>query len=83
MITKDQLEQLSLNWFQPIGYDYIFGYDIAHGEPAAERSDYRQIILHDRLLSKLEVINPHIPVATLEQVSKPIGFAKAQAFTAN
>ena len=69
MITEDQLEQLCLEWFKGIGYDYVCGYDIAPGETAAERSDYRQIILHDRLLSRLEVINPHIPVATLEQVA--------------
>ena len=69
MITEDQLEQLCLEWFQTTGYDYICGYDIAPGESAAERSDYRQVILHDRLLSQLEVINPHIPVATLEQVA--------------
>ncbi len=29
MITEDQLEQLCLNWFKSIGYDYICGYDIA------------------------------------------------------
>lgn len=72
MITEDQLEQLSLEWFKSIGYDYICGYDIAPGEAAAERSDYRQVILHDRLLSCLEIINPHIPVATLEQVALQI-----------
>ncbi|MCP4143979.1 MAG: type I restriction endonuclease subunit R, partial [bacterium] len=72
MITEDQLEHLCLEWFQSIGYDYICGYDIAPGESAAERSDYRQIILHDRLLSRLEVINPHIPLATLEQVTQLI-----------
>ena len=71
-ITEDQLEQLCLEWFQSIGYDYICGYDIAPGEAAAERSDYRQIILHDRLLSRLEVINPHIPATTLEQVALQI-----------
>ena len=63
MITEDQLEQLCLEWFQSIDYDYVCGYDIAPGEPAAERSDYRQIILHERLLSSLETINPHIPLA--------------------
>ncbi len=68
MITEDQLEQLSLEWFQSIGYDYICGYDIAPDGDTPERSDYRQIILHDRLLSRLDVINPHIPLATLEQV---------------
>ncbi len=72
MITEDQLEQLCLEWFQSIGYDYICGYDIAPGEPAAERSDYRQILLHDRLLTQLEVINPHIPVSTLEQVARQL-----------
>jgi len=69
MITEDQLEQLCLDWFQSIGYDYICGYEIAPDGENPERSDYRQIILHDRLLSRLEAINPHIPVATLEQVA--------------
>ncbi|CAA0123060.1 Type-1 restriction enzyme R protein [BD1-7 clade bacterium] len=69
MITENQLEQLCLEWFESIGYDTICGYDIAPGESAAERSDYRQVLLHDRLLSRLEVINPHVPAATLEQVA--------------
>ncbi len=75
MITEDQLEQLCLDWFQSIGYDTICGYDIApdgdslSGRGAPERSDYRQIILHDRLLNCLELINPHIPLASLEQVA--------------
>ncbi|WP_108819914.1 type I restriction endonuclease subunit R [Pseudovibrio sp. Alg231-02] len=68
MITEDQLEQLCLDWFQSIGYDYICGYDIAPDGNASERADYRQIILHDRLIDRLKVINPHIPSATLEQV---------------
>ncbi len=72
-ITEDQLEQLCLEWFKGIGYDYVCGYDIAPGESASERSDYRQIVLQDRLVSRLEVINPHIPVATLEQVAIQVG----------
>lgn len=69
MITEDQLEQLCIEWFQTIGYDSISGYDIAPDSDNPERSDYRQIILHERLLNQLQVINPHIPVATLEQVA--------------
>jgi len=75
MITEDQLEQLCLDWFKSIGYDYVCGYDIAPDETNAERSDYRQIVLFDRLIQQLQIINPHIPVATLEavaqQISKP------------
>ena len=72
MITEDQLEQLCLDWFQSLGYDYACGYDIAPGEPAAERSDYRQVILQDRLLTQLQIINPHIPADTLQQVALQI-----------
>lgn len=78
MITEDQLEQLCLDWFKAIGYEYVCGYDIAPdadsalGCGAPERSDYRQVVLHDRLLSRLGVINPHIPEATLEQVALSI-----------
>lgn len=69
MITEDQLEQLCLEWFQSIGYGYICGYAIAPDGENPERSDYRQIVLHDRLISRLQLINPHIPLATLEQVA--------------
>ncbi len=72
MITEDQLEQLCLDWFKAIGYDTICGYDLAPDGVAPERSDYRQIILFDRLLQQLQVINPHIPVATLETVAQQI-----------
>ena len=72
MITEDLLEQLCLEWFQSTGYDYVCAYDIAPGESNAERSDYRQIILHDRLLSCLQTINSQIPLATLEQVASQL-----------
>ncbi|TDR16748.1 type I restriction endonuclease subunit R [Marinicella litoralis] len=68
MITEDQLEQLCIEWFQSIGYDHICGYDIAPDGINPERFDYRQIILNDRLLDRLQTFNPQIPHATLEQV---------------
>ena len=68
MITEDQLEQLCLGWFKSIGYDYVCGYDIAPDGDRSERRDYRDIVLQDKLLSQLEAINPHIPLATIEQV---------------
>ncbi|WP_027849446.1 type I restriction endonuclease subunit R [Marinospirillum minutulum] len=72
MITEDQLEQLCLSWFKETGYEVVCGYDIAPGEPAAERTDYRQVVLHNRLVQQLIKINPNIPVATLEQVALQI-----------
>lgn len=72
MITEDQLEQLCLDWFKGMDYEYVCGYDIAPDSDNPERTDYRQVILHERLLGRLEVINPHIPVATLEQVAAQV-----------
>ncbi len=72
MITEDQLEQLCLDWFKSIGYDYVCGYDIAPDGESPERIDYRQIVLFDRLLNQLQIINPHIPVSVLETVSQQI-----------
>ncbi|MFK5951312.1 MAG: type I restriction endonuclease subunit R [Methylococcales bacterium] len=72
MITEDQLEQLCLDWFKSIGYDYVCGYDIAPDGDSPERTDYQQIVLFDRLLTQLQKINPHIPVSVLEAVSHQI-----------
>ena len=75
MITEDQLEQQCLDWFQSQGYSYVCGYDIAPDGSSPERDDYHQVILKQRLLNQLEIINPELPLAALESVvntvSKP------------
>lgn len=67
MITEDQLEQLCLTWFREGGYEYAYGPEIAYDGEVPERVDYRQVVLSGRLLDVLQRINPHIPVATLEE----------------
>lgn len=83
MITEDQLEQLCLDWFKAMGYDYICGYEIAPDGENPERTDYRQIILPDRLLKSLQAINPNIPSATLEQVVSQISKAETPILIKN
>jgi len=69
MITEDQLEQICLEWFREGGYEYAFGPDIAHDGDAPERVDYRQVVLAGRLLAAMQKINPHIPLAVLEEAA--------------
>jgi len=71
-ITEDHLEQLCLDWFRSSGYDYVFGPDIAPDGGAPERSDYHQTTLTGRLLAALQTINPHIPLATLEEAAQSV-----------
>jgi Type I restriction enzyme R protein N terminus (HSDR_N) len=66
MFNESIVEQAALDWLKGLGYDVLSGLAIAPGEPAAERSDYKQVFLFDRLQTKLEDLNPKIPLAVLE-----------------
>ena len=68
VITEDLLEQQCINWFTDQGYLYKNGYDIAPDGDAPEREDYHQVVLKQRLLSQLEVINPELPYDALLDV---------------
>nr|WP_198286422.1 type I restriction endonuclease subunit R [Stutzerimonas stutzeri] len=66
-MNEQQLEELCLNWFQQVGWRFAHGPDIAPDSSAPERTDYRQVVLRERLLAALARINPQIPAAALEQ----------------
>lgn len=67
MLNEQQLEELCLNWFQQVGWRFAHGPDIAPDSSTPERTDYRQVVLRERLLDALARINPQIPAAALEQ----------------
>lgn len=68
MITEDQLEKQCINWFIDQGYLYKNGYDIAPDGDAPERDDYHQVVLKQRLLNQLAIINPELPIEALNDV---------------
>ena len=61
LVTEDQVELKSSEWFKELGYQYDCGYDIAVDGETPERTDYRSVVLKDRLLSALTRINSDIP----------------------
>lgn len=67
MINEQQLEELCISWFEDIGWRIAYGPDIAPDSSAPERSDYRQVLLRERLLCTLARINPQLPAEALEQ----------------
>lgn len=82
-ITEQQLEDAAIGWFGALGWQYASGPDIAPDGDSPARSDYRQVVLRERLLAALARINPHIPATALEQaahelltVSKPLLVAR-------
>ena len=68
MITENELEKLSLTWFQDSGWEYRYGPDLAPEGEAPERADYHQVMLPGRLLEALRRLNPNISEPILEEV---------------
>lgn len=66
LVTEDQVELQSIEWFKDLGYQYVCGYDIAVDGETPERTDYRSVILRDRLLSVLIRLNPEIPKSAID-----------------
>ncbi|MEL4282620.1 type I restriction endonuclease subunit R [Shewanella mangrovisoli] len=71
-ITEDQLEQQCLAWFGELDYQYQNGYDIAPDGITPERENFHQVILKQRLLDKLTLLNPEIPVDSLLEIVNTI-----------
>lgn len=65
LITEEQVELQSIEWFKELGYQHKDGYEIAPEGVNPERDNFRQVILEERLRSALIRINPDIPNQTI------------------
>lgn len=72
LIDENMAEQAALDWFEELGYDRVFGPDIAPQGPQQERENYKVVVLADRLLTAMARINPHIPAAVLEDAARQV-----------
>ncbi|PMS21108.1 DEAD/DEAH box helicase [Trinickia dabaoshanensis] len=71
-MTEDQLEQETLGWLSEVGYDCLFGPDLAPDGADAERTDYRQVLLVERLRGAIARLNPNIPLAAREDALRQV-----------
>jgi type I restriction enzyme R subunit len=72
LIDENMAEQAALDWFEELGYQRVFGPDIAPQGAEQERESYKQVVLTDRLLTALARINPHISASILEDVARQV-----------
>jgi type I restriction enzyme R subunit len=71
-MTEDQLEQEALGWLGEVGYQHLYGPDIAPDGSAPERADYRQVLLVERLRNAIGRLNPDIPLVAREDALKQV-----------
>ncbi len=67
MINEDQVEQLAIEWFQELGYDYLHGYDIAPDTSTPERKNFQEVLLSNRLYTSLTKLNPTLPKTAIDE----------------
>ena len=66
------VEQAALAWLEAAGWQVRNGAEIAPGEPAAERDDFGQVFLAQRLRDALARLNPALPVEALGDASRKL-----------
>ncbi len=71
-INESVVEQAALAWLESTGWTVRRGAEIAPGELAAERTDYRQVMLEQRLKDALARLNPDLPAEALEEAFRKL-----------
>jgi type I restriction enzyme R subunit len=71
------VEDAALDWLRALGYAVKHGSEIAPGEAGAERGNYGQVVLADRLRQALARLNPELPAEAIDdafrRVTRPEG----------
>jgi type I restriction enzyme, R subunit len=70
--NENTVEQATLEWLRGLGFEYEFGPDIAPDETRAERDNYREVLLLERLRAALKRLNPSAPDAALEEALRRV-----------
>lgn len=67
MINEDQVEQLAIEWFKELGYDYLLGYEIAPDSSDPQRENYQEVLLSNYLQISLQKLNPTLPKSAIDE----------------
>ncbi len=64
-LTESDVEQVALEWLASVGWQVAHGPDIAPDTPGAQRNDYGDVVLAQRLRDALAGLNPELPAEAL------------------
>ena len=67
-VSESTVEAVAVDWLASLGWTVLHGPDIAPDTRAAERADYGEVVLTNRLRSALVRLNPSVPDDAIEDV---------------
>jgi type I restriction enzyme R subunit len=70
--TESVVEDAALAWLESLDWSVLHGPEIAPETPAAERNDYRQVVLAQRLRDALARLNPQLPAEALDDAFRKL-----------
>jgi len=70
--TESVVEEAAVAWLESTGWQVAHGPDIAPDMPAAERADYGEVVLAQRLRDALSRLNPTLPAEALEDAFRKL-----------
>lgn len=82
-LTESEIETLAIERLQALGFDYIYGPDIAPDAAHPERGSFADVILDERLRKAITRINPTLPAAALDEAIKTIQRISSPELLAN
>ncbi|MGB9753480.1 type I restriction endonuclease subunit R [Roseiflexus castenholzii] len=71
-LTESTVESAALAWLESLGWQVKHGAEIAPGELFAERADYGQVVLEQRLRDAFARLNPDLPPEALEDAFRKL-----------
>jgi type I restriction enzyme R subunit len=64
-VTENMVEDELLGWFEDLGYEVVFGPELAPDGERPERKSYKHVLLEGRLRDALHRLNPGFPAAAI------------------
>ena len=75
-VSESTVESAALAWLESQGWSVARGPDIAPDMPGAERSDYGQVVLEQRLRDSLARFNPDLPAEALDDAFRKLAHSE-------
>ena len=66
ILKESDVEEIALSWLFSLGWQTAYGPEMAPETPNAERTDFTQVVLEERLRNALLNLNPDLPQSALE-----------------